>query len=119
MTYLTLQDLLDIVEALGVGPVRDIGLLDSSVARPRSEFFGVQAYATLELKAASLMHSLCRNHSLVDGQKRLALTATLVFLRLNGARAQLSQDAAHDLTLEVAAGLDDLDEIARRMHASQ
>ena len=65
--YLDLENLLGLVQALGAGPVRDLGLLDSDAARPRSSAFGADAYATLELKAAALLHSVARNHALVDG----------------------------------------------------
>lgn len=56
--YLTLEDALGIISALGVGPVRDLGLLDSALARPRASAFGQDAYESLELKASALLHSL-------------------------------------------------------------
>ena len=56
--YLELEDILQLVRQLGVGPVRDLGLLDSAVARPRSSAFGEDAYSSLSLKAAALLHSL-------------------------------------------------------------
>lgn len=49
--------------------VRDFGLLDAAVARPRSTVFGVDAYPDLWQKAAALLHSPARNHALVDGNK--------------------------------------------------
>ena len=52
--YLSLEDLLDLVNALGTGPVRDLGLLDSACHRPRASFFGQEAYPTLTGKAAFL-----------------------------------------------------------------
>ena len=67
--YLTLEDVLSLVEDLGVGPVRDIGLLDSAVHRPRVSVFGRDAYPSLDDKAAVLLESLVRNHALVDGNK--------------------------------------------------
>jgi len=114
--YLSLEDLLDLANALGAGPVRDLGLLDSACHRPQAGFFGQEAYPTLAGKAAALMHSLACNHALVDGNKRLALLATAVFLRINGCRLDLTDDEAFDLTLSVAAGLLDADGIARRLH---
>src|SRR5271168_1267213 len=102
--YLTLEDLLDLVNALSAGPVRDLGLLDSACHRPQAGFFGQEAYPTLAGKAAALMHSLACNHALVDGNKRLALLATVVFLRVNGHRLDLTDDEAFDVTLAVAAG---------------
>ncbi|MGN6676275.1 MAG: type II toxin-antitoxin system death-on-curing family toxin [Streptosporangiaceae bacterium] len=111
--YLGLEDLLDLVRALGAGPVRDLGLLDSACHRPQAAFFGQDAYPTLAGKAAALMHSLAYNHPLADGNKRLALLATVVFLRINGYRLDLADDEAFDLTVSVAAGKVDADGIRK------
>lgn len=113
--YLDLEDLLGLVRALGTGPVRDVGLLDSAAARPRSEAFGVDAYPTLSLKAAALLHSLVGNHALVDGNKRLGWLATVVFLDLNGHAPDLDDDAAFTLVMEVAAGAAEVEAIAARL----
>jgi death-on-curing protein len=113
--YLSLPDLLDLVSALGAGPVRDLGLLDSACHRPQARFFGEEAYPTLTGKAASLLHSLAGNRPLVDGNKRLALLATAVFLRINGYRLDLTDDEAFDLTVSVAAGQLDAIGIEKRL----
>jgi death on curing protein len=113
--YLTLEDLLSLVSALRVGPVRDLGLLDSACHRPRSGFFGREAYPTLAGKAGALMHSLASNHALVDGNKRLALLATAVFLQINGYHLDLADDEAFDLTVCVAAGQLDAAGIEKRL----
>jgi death on curing protein len=113
--YLTLEDLLGLVGALRAGPVRDLGLLDSACHRPRSGLFGQEAYPTLTGKAAALMHSIAGNHALVDGNKRLALLATVVFLRVNGYRLNLTDDEAFDLTMAVAEGQLDAAEIEKRL----
>lgn len=110
--YLDLEDLLGLVRALKAGPVRDVGLLDSAVGRPRSSAFGQDAYPTLALKAAALLHSIARNHALADGNKRLAWLATVVFLDLNSRTPDLSKDAAFDLVVDVAKGTLDVEEIA-------
>ena len=117
--YLTLEDVLGLVNALGAGPVRDLGLLDSACHRPQAGFFGQEAYPTLSGKAAALMHSLACNHALVDGNKRLALLATVVFLRINGHRLDLTDDEAFDLTMSVAAGQLDADGIEKRLRLAQ
>ena len=120
MIYLTLPELLHVAErTLGPEvPVRDHGLLESALARPRATAFGVDAYDTLEEKAAALLHSLARNHALVDGNKRLALAATIAFLGLNGYRLTLTNDEAYTLVIEVASGqLDDVADIAHRIRA--
>ena len=113
--YLDLDDLLGFVRALEAGPVRDVGLLDSAAARPRSTAFGEDAYPTLSLKAAALLHSLTRNHTLVDGNKRLGWLATVVFLDLNGSEPDLTDDAAFQLVMDVAAGTAEVEEIADRL----
>jgi death-on-curing protein len=113
--YLSLEDTFDLIEVLKVGPIRDLGLLDSALARPRSSAFGQDAYATLELKASALLHSLVNNHPFVDGNKRLAWLSTTVFLRLNDHQASLIKDDAFALVLEIASGSLELDEIARRL----
>ena len=110
--YLDVEDLLHLTRLLGAGPVRDIGLLDSAAGRPRSSVFGHDAYPTLELKAAALLHSVSSNHALVDGNKRLALLATVTFLRLNGRTFDLTQDEAFDLIMGVADGSLEVADIA-------
>lgn len=103
-TYLTLEDLLALVEDLGVGPVRDLGLLDSAAHRPSTTLFGAEAYPRLDLKAAVLLESLVRNHALVDGNKRLGWLSVVVFYGLNGRDLNAPDDPAYDLVVGVAAG---------------
>jgi len=114
--HLSLEDLLRIAErATGMRPeVREIGLLESGAARPRTTVFGEDAYPTLYLKAAALLHSLVRNHPLVDGNKRLGWAATAVVLGINGARvSRPTNDEVVAFVLSVADGsLDDVKEIA-------
>ena len=115
MIFLDLDDLLHVAErVLGGEPqIRDLGLLQSALARPQATMFGDEAYASIHGKAAALLHSLARNHGLVDGNKRLALAAVLAFYGLNGVRLNLTNDEAFDLVMAVAAGqLDDVDRIA-------
>ena len=119
MTYLDLDDLLHIARrTLPTVEIRDLGLLDAAAGRPQASAFGTDAYATLELKAAALLHSIARNHPLVDGNKRLALAATLALLGANGRRLLLSNDEAYDLVMAVASGeLDDVRDIAPRLRS--
>lgn len=121
MIYLDLADLLHIAHRTLSGDVaiRDAGLLQSALARPRASAFGEDAYASLDDKAAALLHSLARNHGLVDGNKRLALAATIAFYGLNGRRLVISNDDAYELVVHVAAGdLDDVAEIATRLRGA-
>ncbi|GAA0945834.1 hypothetical protein GCM10009559_44030 [Pseudonocardia zijingensis] len=98
--------------------VRDIGLLESALGRPRATVFGSDAYPTLHLKAAAVLHSIARNRALLDGNKRLAWAATAVFLGINGHRVVTGQDEVVDLVLAVAAGtLDDMEKIAAQLEA--
>ena len=120
MIYLDLDDLLHVAaRTLGEVQVRDAGLLESALARPRSTAFGEDAYPSIHQKAAALLHSLARNHALVDGNKRLALAGTIAFYGLNGFRLTLSNDEAYDLVIAVASGeLDDVDAIASRLESA-
>lgn len=113
--YLGLDDVLALVRGLRAGPVRDVGLLDSAVARCASTAFGEDAYPTMELKAAALLHSIAGNHALVDGNKRLAWLATTVFLDANGLDAGLDDDTSFDLVMDVATGRADVGDIAARL----
>ena len=115
MIYLSLAELLFVADrTLGPGyAVRDYGLLEAAVARPQATVYGKDAYPDLDSKAAALLHSVARNHALIDGDKRLALASIIAFYGLNGRRLTLTNDAAYDLVLGVAAGhLDSVDEIA-------
>ena len=111
--FLTVEDLLEIARGvLDVVEVRDIGLLASAAGRPQTTVFGEDAYPTLADKAAALMHSVARNHALVDGNKRLAWSATRVFCLLNGRDIVFSVDEAEALVLAVARGEADVPDIA-------
>ena len=115
MIYLTLPELLHVAERT-LGPdyaVRDHGLLEAALARPQATAFGKDAYPDLEAKAAALLHSIARDHALIDGNKRLALAAVIAFCGLNGRRLTLTNDGAYDLVISVASGkLDTVEEIA-------
>lgn len=102
--YLELEDLLSLIDELGVGPVRDLGLLDSAAHRPQTSLFGEDAYPDLDAKAAVLLESLTRNHALVDGNKRLAWVAVVVFYGLNSMVVVAPEDDAYDLVIGVATG---------------
>ena len=113
--YLTLEDALILIEDLAVGPVRDLGLLDSALHRPTATLWGRDAYATIDEKAAALLDSLVRNHPLVDGNKRLGWLATLVFLDINGHWIEAPDDDAYQLVMAVAAGELSLKETAEAL----
>jgi death on curing protein len=109
--FLDLDELLHVAErTLGAAPqIRDVGLLQSALARPQATVRGDDAYPSIHAKAAALLHSLARNHGLVDGNKRLALAAVLAFYGLNGFRLSSTNNEAYDLVMAVASGeLDDV-----------
>jgi death-on-curing protein len=114
-SHLTVEQALRIARAAVGGPVavRDIGLLEAAVHRPRASVLGQDAYPDLLAKAAALLHSLARNHPLVDGNKRLAWLAAYVFLAKNGSELDAGDDAAYALVVGVADGsIDDVGAIA-------
>lgn len=111
--FLSVEDLLEIASGvIGEVKVRDVGLLASAAARPLVTVFGEDAYPTFEDKAAALLHSLVRNHALVDGNKRLAWSATRIFCLLNGRDLTYSVDDAEELVLSAVAGELDVPQIA-------
>lgn len=112
MIYLSVGELLRVADRVvpaGV-TVRDVGLLEAAAVRPQTTVGAVDAYPDLISKAAALLHSLARNHALLDGNKRLALAAVIVFLGVNGARLAATNNDAYDLVMSVATG--DLDDVA-------
>ncbi len=121
MIFLDLEDVLHVAaRTLGEVQLHDVGLLEAAVARPRASAFGEDAYPTAQLKAAALLHSIARNHALVDGNKRLALAATLALLGVNGMRLGMMNDEAYDVVVAVAAGgMDDIATIAERLRVVQ
>ncbi|MFC4063269.1 type II toxin-antitoxin system death-on-curing family toxin [Planomonospora corallina] len=113
--YLTVEQVLDLAElATEAAPeLRDLGLLDSAVHRPQASMFGQEAYPDLLTKAAALLHSLATNHPFVDGNKRVAWVATVVFLAWNGQPIDTDDDSAYDFVIAVASGkLTEVGEIA-------
>lgn len=121
MIYLTPAELVHVAVRATGGEVEvgDHGLLASAAARPQATVWGEDAYPGIAEKAAALMHSLARNHALVDGDKRLALAGTIAFLGVNGYRLTLTNDDAYDLTTAVAAGqIDDVATLAERTRAA-
>ena len=121
MIYLSYAELVYVAErAIGQPAlIRDAGLLEAAAARPQATVFGSDAYPTLTEKAAALVHSIARNHALVDGNKRLALAGLIAFLGVNGRRLTMSNDEAYAFIVAVASGeLDDVAAIAARIETA-
>jgi len=109
--YLSFEDIVRQVRRAGY-VIRDAGLLASAIARPQASAFGVDAYPDLFGKAAAMCQSIHNNQALVDGNKRLAWTATKVFLRMNGWQLSASADDGERFMLDLVAGGADLADIA-------
>ncbi len=88
----------------GDSGLRDRGLLESAVAMPQSSFGGNDLHTGLAGKAAAYHFHLCANHSFIDGNKRVAVAASEVFLLINGHELSASDDEIEELTLGVATG---------------
>jgi death-on-curing protein len=118
--HLTVEIVLEIhAEAIaefgGSDGVQDMALLESAVAAPQASFGGKSPYADLAEVAAAYLFYLCRNHPFIDGNKRAALGACLVFLRLNGIEPKADGPAWEELTLAVAASDIDRQKTTKRL----
>lgn len=92
--YLTVEEVLVLHSLLlarygGESGVRDLGLLDAALHRPRSGY-----YSALSEQAAALLQSLANNHAFIDGNKRVAFASIAIFLRLNGFDLRVTADDA-------------------------
>jgi len=118
--HLTVEIVREIhVEAIarfgGSDGVRDLALLESAVGAPQASFGGKSPYADLVEMAAAYLYYWCRNHPFVDGNKRAALGACIVFLRLNGIEPPADGPEWEELTLAVAASEFDRDQTTARL----
>ncbi len=95
----------------GDSGLRDRGLLESAVAMPQSTFGGDDLHSGLAGKAAAYHFHLCANHPFVDGNKRVAVAASEVFLLINGHELSASDDDIEELTLGVARGEKSKDQV--------
>ena len=119
--YLDTDDLVALASRLlgDPPPIRDAGLLGAAAARPQVTVFGSDAYPDVWSKAAALLHSVVKNHALLDGNKRLGWLATAVFLELNGvAVTGIPNDEVYRFVMSVAAGRDDVARLAEQLRRS-
>jgi death-on-curing protein len=118
MHYLSLEDALQQIAIAGFY-VKDVGLLDSALARPQTSVFGEDAYPTLELKAAAMTHSVIKNHPMVDGNKRTSWFLLNAFLYINGYLLEMSTEPGLEFTLGIATDRLSLEEAAEmiRQHS--
>jgi death-on-curing protein len=111
MEFVSIEAALHNIKWLGFY-VKDAGLLDSALSRPKTTLFGDYAYPSLELMAAAMHQSLVKNHPLVDGNKRSSWMLLNVFLELNGHELQMTTEEGLDFTLGVAESRYDLEAAA-------
>ncbi|MGO4533843.1 type II toxin-antitoxin system death-on-curing family toxin [Leifsonia sp. 2MCAF36] len=98
--------------------IRDMVLLQSALERPAATLFGRDAYPDIYAKGAALLHSMVRNHALLDGNKRTGWVVCVLFFTMNGFEEQYEEDAMFDFILAVAAGeIEDIGDIARALSA--
>jgi death on curing protein len=96
----------------GASGIRDLGLLESAIGTPAATFDGAFLHGTLFEMAAAYLHSICRNHPFIDGNKRTAVSCALTFLALNAIWIEASEDEFFDLVIGVAQGVASKAEVA-------
>lgn len=111
ISYPLLEVVVTTLNGLGFH-VRDLGLLDSALVRAQTRLYGQDAYQTLELKAAAIVHSVINNHPMVDGNNRSAWVILNFFLVLNNRQLRSNQDNAYEFIMSIAEKRMELDEIA-------
>jgi death on curing protein len=118
--HLTLEIVVEIhAEAIakfgGSEGLRDRALLESAIAAPQASFGGISPFSDTVDVAAGYLFYLCSNHPFIDGNKRAALGACLIFLQLNGYTPAPDSDDWETLTLAVAAGALSRDEVTAKL----
>jgi death-on-curing protein len=99
----------------GLKGVREQALLESAVAAPQATFGGQSPFTDLIEVAAAYLFYLCKNHPFIDGNKRAALGACIVFLRLNGVEPSRDAPEWEALALDIASGDLSREQAARRL----
>ena len=117
MRYPTPQNVIQIHHEIidetgGLHGIRDVGLIESAVERPRATFAGKDLYPNIFLKAAALVHSLLLNHPFLDGNKRTAVVAMIEFSSLNGKGIKAKQDEIVNFALWIENKKPTIEEIA-------
>ncbi|EOQ97825.1 death-on-curing family protein [Leptospira wolbachii serovar Codice str. CDC] len=97
----------------GATGIRDHGLLESAINQPMTTFDGISLHPSLFDRAAAYLYYLCKNHPFLDGNKRVALASSLVFLDINGYEILDSNEILYDFVIGVAEGQYKLKEIKK------
>ncbi|TGK48734.1 type II toxin-antitoxin system death-on-curing family toxin [Leptospira bouyouniensis] len=101
----------------GAADIRDYGLLESAIHQPMTTFDGESLHPSLFDKAAAYLYYLCKNHPFLDGNKRVALASTLVFLDINGYDLLDPNEILYDFVIGVAEGKFKLEEIKKTLES--
>lgn len=117
MIYLTAEQVLFLHDRLieesgGEHGVRDLGGLESALARPQAAFGGTEFYPDLMTKAAVVMDGIIRNHPFLDGNKRAGISTAAMFLEMNGYRLTATNEELEAFVLRVTTAKPDIKEIA-------
>jgi len=117
IVYLSVEQLLRLHDGQlrrygGSSGLRDRGLLESAAARPAASFSGEDLYPDVASKTAALMHSLALNHPFVDGNKRVAAHAAVLFALVNGYESLASPPELVAMTVAVAEGKMEVEALA-------
>lgn len=112
MNYLNIHQILTIYnevidETGGSEGIRDIGLLESAVARPQGGFAGGEFYPDVFSKAAALGYSIIRNHPFVDGNKRTGYMAMRLFLNLNGYDLKVPLEEKYKFVMKITQSMEE------------
>lgn len=97
----------------GAKDIRDHGLLESAINQPMATFDGISLHPSLFDKAAAYLYYLCKNHPFLDGNKRVALASSLVFLDINGYEILDPNEILYNFVIGVAEGQYKLEEIKK------
>jgi death-on-curing protein len=118
MIYLSLEQIIELHDSLiekfgGLPGIRDRGLLESAIAAPMMAVFGEELHKTIYNKAAAYLFYIAKNHAFLDGNKRTATAASLVFLRTNGKFTKYDINEFLEFVVSVAEGQTDLTAISQ------
>lgn len=117
MTYLSVEQVLFLHDRLieetgGEHGVRDLGGLESALARPQAAFGDTEFYSDIFTKAAVLMDGLTRNHAFIDGNKRISISTAIMFLQINGYRLTATNSELEEFPIYVTTTKPSIDMIA-------
>jgi death-on-curing protein len=117
VTYLSVEQVLFLHDRLieetgGEHGVRDLGGLESALARPQAAFGDTEFYSDIFTKAAVLMDGLTRNHAFIDGNKRISISTAIMFLQINGYRLTATNSELEEFPIYVTTTKPSIDMIA-------